>query len=256
MSDELVVQEKPQDEIVPSFHAVAVNATEMAESKSQIKLFLEAKVMEIEQERVEMQAALEVALTRKWAHIPLRNQVRRIVKRKLYYDKLLAAMNAGFVIVPNMNVDVFAIRVKGNDPSWNYDHGVSKSGFRSASPIVPDEKAQELPVGIGGYQSPLVEFNETRQTLGEGDQKEYHVTQKAEGFKDIEFPLAAAHPIVMDVTNRAMVLKIFDRIGIVPQVGRRLRGDPIILGQIVMKQGWSEKVASFLIAWHLDMRTL
>lgn len=254
MSDELMVQDDLA--MVPSFHAVAVNATEMAESKSQIKLFLEEKVAEIGLELAEMTAALEVAILRKWAHLPLKNQVRRIGKRKLYYDKLLAAMNAGFVIVPNMAVDVFAIRRQDDDPSWSYDHGSSKHGFNSASPTVADDKAQELAIGVGDYQSPLVEFSETRRIEGEGENKIYHVTQKSEGFKDIEFPLAAAHPVVMNATNRAMVMKIFDRIGIVPQTHRRLRGDPIILGQIVMRNGYTEKVASFLIAWHLDMRTL
>jgi hypothetical protein len=254
MSDELMVNSDLG--MVPSFHAIAVNATEMAESKSQIKLFLEAKVEEIALELAEMQSALDIAILRKWAHTPLKNQVKRISKRKLYYEKLLAAMKAGFVIVPNMAVDVFAIRRKDDDPSWNYDYGSSKHSFRNASPIVPDERAQELAIGVGDYQSPLVEFSETHRIEGERENKLYHVSQTSEGFKDIEFPLAAAHPIVMDATNRAMVMKIFDRIGIVPQTGRKLRGDPIILGQIIRRDGYSEKVASFLIAWHLDMRTL
>lgn len=257
---ELITTNTPEDvastAMVPSFHAVAVNATEMAESKNQIKVFLETKTAEIEQERLEMQGALDVAIMRKWASTSLKNQVRRIVKRKIYYDKLLEAVNAGFVIVPNMPVDVFAIRIKGDRPSWSHDYGDSKHGFNNASPSVPDETAQELPAGDGNYQSPLVEFSENRVTSGEGNDKMYHVTQKCEGFQDIEFPLAAAHPLVMNATNRAMVMKIFDRIGIVPQTGRKLRGDPIILGQIVRKEGYSEKVASFLIAWHLDFRTL
>lgn len=257
MTTELTVTpEASEGALVPSFHAVAVNATEMKESRSKIRIFLDNKVAEVGLELAEITAALETAKLRKWATQPLKNQVTRIAKRKLYYDKLLAAVDAGFTIVPNMNVDVFAIRVKSDTPKWSHDYGQSKHSFRSASPTVPDEKEDTLPIGVGDYQSSRVDFHERNSITGEGENKLYNVTQYCDGYQDIDFPLAAAHPIVMDATNRAMVMKIFDRIGIVPQTGRRLRGDPIILGQIVRKDGWNEKVASFLIAWHLDFRTL
>lgn len=256
MTTELAVTSEANEVLVPSFHAVAVNATEMKESRSKIRLFLDNKVAEIGLELAEITAALETAKLRKWATQPLKNQVTRIAKRKLYYDKLLAAVDAGFTIVPNMDVDVFAIRVKSDTPKWSYDSGSSKHGFRGASPSVPDEKEDHLPVGEGNYQSSRVDFHERNSITGEGENKLYHVGQTCDGYQDIDFPLAAAHPIVMDETNRAMVMKIFDRIGIVPQTHRRLRGDPIILGQIVRKDGYTEKVASFLIAWHLDFRTL
>lgn len=257
MTTELTVApEVSEGALVPSFHAVAVNATEMQESRSKIRIFLDNKVAEVALELAEMTAALDTAKQRKWATQPLRNQVTKIAKRKLYYDKLLAAVDAGFTIVPNMDVDVFAIRVKSDTPKWRHDYGESKHGFNSASPSVPDEKEDTLPVGVGDYQSSRVDFHERRVTSGDGNTKLYHVTQICDGYQDIDFPLAAAHPIVMDATNRAMVMKIFDRIGIVPRTGGRLRGDPIILGQIVRKEGYSEKVASFLIAWHLDVRTL
>jgi hypothetical protein len=71
----------------------------------------------------------------------------------------------------------------------------------------------------------------------------------------MEFPLAIAHPLVMDATAAAMALKIFDRIGVVNNRNQS-RGDPIVLGQITRKDGYSTKTASFLIAWYLDPRTL
>lgn len=253
MSELVIAPEQP---LVPSFHAVAVNATEMKESRSKIRVFLDNKVTEISLELEEMKASYETAKLRKWASQPLKNQVTRIAKRKLYYEKLLAAIDAGFTIVPNMDVDVFAIRVKSDTPKWSRDYGTSKHSFRNASPTVPDEKEDSLPVGDGVYQSSRVDFHEVNTVSGEGENKLYHVAQVCDGYQNIDFPLAAAHPIVMDETNRAMVMKIFDRIGIVPQTQRRLRGDPIILGQIVRKDGYNTKVASFLIAWHLDVRTL
>jgi hypothetical protein len=83
------------------------------------------------------------------------------------------------------------------------------------------------------------------------------VEQTCTGWEDIEFQLAIAHPLVMDATAAAMAMKIFDRIGVVPQTARNgYRGDPIVLGQITRKEGYSTKTASFLIAWYLDPRTL
>lgn len=60
----------------------------------------------------------------------------------------------------------------------------------------------------------------------------------------------------MNVVAAAMAKKIFDRIGIVPRTQQRLRGDPIVLGQITRKEGYQTKTASFLIAWYVDARTL
>jgi hypothetical protein len=70
----------------------------------------------------------------------------------------------------------------------------------------------------------------------------------------VEFPIAAAQAEVMTATQEAMALKVFDAIGICPP---QRKGDPLIIGQIMMPgTRWSRKTVSFLIAWHLDLRTL
>lgn len=243
--------------LVPSFHAVAVNATEMMQSTTQIKTFLEAKVVSLDNEVKELTAALNVAIANKWAVKTYRSVLKRVESRKLYYGKMVTAMDAGYTLVPNMDVNIFAIRTNRTAwPKWNGNTGTSQHGFISASPSVPEEKEVVLPVGVGDYRSPLQVFTEDRSKEEKDGKTFYTVEQSCAGYADIDFPFAAAHSVVMDATSHAMALKIFDRIGIVPQTHRRLRGDPIILGQIVRKEGYSEKVASFLIAWHLDVRTL
>jgi hypothetical protein len=258
MTTELAVTPEVSDgALVPSFHAVAVNATEMQQSTAQIKSFLERKVDLLNIEVHELTAALDVAVKNKWATKTYRAQLKKAEYRHLYYSKLVTALNAGFTIVPNMEVDIFAIRTNRTVwPKWNGNSGTSHYSYTGASPGVPDEKEVVLPVGKGEYRSPTQIFHETNRKTKDGDKDLYHVTQYCDGYADIEFPFAAAHSVVMDATSNAMAMRIFDRIGIVPQTGRRLRGDPIILGQIVRKEGYSEKVASFLIAWHLDFRTL
>lgn len=245
--------------MTPSFHAVAVDATAMKDAKDQITQFLVSKCDEVDKELFEMTAAYETAKSRKWASSPLQNQVRNITKRKVYYDKLLDAVNAGYTIVPNMPCDIFAIRTDRNDPKWFNQTGTSQHSFSSAAPYVKDEKERYLSSGLGEYQNPLVKFSENRDKIKTPENKElYRVRQHTPEWQDVEFPLAAAHPVVMEATDNAMRQLIFDRIGIVPQgtMRRGYRGDPIVLGQIVRKQGYDEKVTSFLIGWHLDVRTL
>jgi hypothetical protein len=69
------------------------------------------------------------------------------------------------------------------------------------------------------------------------------------------FPLNVARPQIMEATAQAMVAKCFDEIGICPQTKQ---ADPLIIGRIATKRrGWQEpSMISFLIAWHLDLRTL
>lgn len=263
MADEIVVQEPEKDEtaIVPQFHAVAVNGTEMIAAKAGIQSWLERKLRSIEEEINSLQATYEAAVRHKWKSSGFKSQLEREKRKQLYYRKLLSACNAGFTIVPNMPCDIFAIRVDRNNPSWTSDYGESTFGFRHAAPSVPDETEQRLPVGEGRYESPVTKFHEDRREgreLKDGKEvKTYEVTQWCDGFEQIEFPLAIAHPMVMDATARAMAMKIFDRIGVVPQTRRRgYRGDPIVLGQITHKVGYETKTASFLIAWYLDPRTL
>ena len=247
--------------IVPQFHAVAVNATEMANAKTGIKKWLEAKVLSIDAEIAQLQETLDAAIRHKWKSSGFKSQLQREKQKQLYYQKLLAAVHAGFTIVPNLDVSIFAIRVKREMPKFVYKEGKSSCSYTNAAPSIPEEDEQRLPVGEGRYESPLQEFSENRYKEKETrDGKEiemYKVEQFCDGWKDIEFPLAIAHPLVMDATAQAMALKIFDRIGVVPQTARKgYRGDPIVLGQITRKEGYSTRTASFLVAWFLDPRTL
>lgn len=261
MTDELTVTPEPTVAIEPQFHAIAVNATEMASAKAGIKTWLEQKLLSLEAETKLAQESYDSAVKHKWKSSTFKNQIVKFKSRSLYYQKLLAAVHAGFTIVPNMPVDIFAIRVNRDKPKFKYNEGTSAYSYSSASPSVPDEQEQRLPVGEGRYESPVTKFSEyeeKQKQIKDGKEIEvYHVEQVCEGFEEIDFPLAVAHPMVMDATAQAMALKIFDRVGIVPQTSRRgYRGDPIVLGQITRKEGWQTKTASFLIAWYLDPRTL
>lgn len=253
---ELAVTQPSDLAINSSFHMMATNPAEMAHAKVGVRTWLTTKLAAIECERAEVQAAHDSAQSHKWKTSTFKSILRRIDGQYLYYGKLAAACDAGYVIVPNMDVNVFAIRTKRTDPKWQGKEGTSTYGYTSASPHVPNEEEQRLPVGEGHYESPIQKFSEYHDKQTKDGKELYHVQQVCDGFDQIEFPLAVAHPVVMNVVAAAMAKKIFDRIGIVPRTQQRLRGDPIVLGQITRKEGYTTKTASFLIAWYVDARTL
>lgn len=255
MSD-LALSQPSELELKPSFHAIATSALEMQKAKAGIRTWLDEKVKSIEAELIELQEAHDAAVRHKWKSSTFKTQLQRKKQEHLYYGKLVTACDAGYTIVPNMDVSVFAIRVNKDKPYWS-DYGESYNSFHAASPLIPAQSEQRLPVGEGHYVSPEMEVktqNTKRKNL-EGKEV-YVVSHGAIGFEEIAFPLAIAHPIVMDATAQAMSLKIFDRIGIVPAGMRKRRGDPMVLGQITRKVGYETKIASFLIAWYVDARTL
>lgn len=251
MTTELTVPRENDFGIQPQFHAVAVNATEMKEANEGIKTWLRAKVSNINAEIVELEAQLESARKHKWKTSTFQGMIQRTKQKHLYYGKLLAACEAGYTVVPNMDCDLFAIRVKRDNPSAK--SAVATAQTYKPNPSIADEGEQRLSVGEGRYVSPVQTVNTSHDKIIDSKGIEMNRTiVSAVEFAEIEFPLAVAHSVVMDATARALAMKIFDRVGVV----RNGSGDPIVLGQITRKQGWTTKTASFLIAWYLDPRTL
>lgn len=238
----------------PSLHAVAVNATEMKEANEEIREAVVRKLEALQAEAEDVGEARFVAQTNNWATATLARVESKLLKQIEYYGKLLLALDAGYTLVPNMPCDQFAIRVKRQQPAEGMRHNESHYGY--SDPRVPEEREQILQPGEGRYKSPAQLLRRTQnKEVVDAKTTKYHVTLTPTEFDAIEFPLAAAVPVVMTATQAAMALKLFDRIGLVPQQVQR-NADPIVLGQICWRHGGVERVTSFLIAWHLDLRTL
>jgi hypothetical protein len=70
--------------------------------------------------------------------------INRTTKRVLYYEKIKAAVEAGYLIVPNFPIDVFAVRVKRakqREATATYEY---RADYKTA-------KAELLPAGEGRY---------------------------------------------------------------------------------------------------------
>lgn len=225
---------------------------EIAQGHAALTEWCERKVAVEKAEHAELVEAHQRAVKIKWKPGPLKSAADRAAGRVRYYEKMLAAFRAGFVLVPNFPLTIFAIRTKKEGPNG----GISFTRFERF-----EQKTDKSPVGQGDYVNPIPktiyeDTNTVKNPDGSTKQVTNYYPDTENGFDEIEFPMAMAKPHIMDLVDRAMALKIFDEIGILPE-SRRASGDPVIAGVIKMpKAGYSERTCTFLIAWHVDTRTL
>lgn len=215
---------------------IALTATlpsEMVDAQRQLISWCEDKITVISEEAKELLEAHDRAKKMKWKWMPLYNLHQKALKRLQYYEKIKIALEAGFYIIPNFPIDLFAIRTKKDTLKITHFNG-------------KEQPAQELKEGEGVYKNPfpLLRYTQEKDSEGRTEYKSYPLS-----WKDIEFPITMAKPQIMDATSRAMALKCFDQIGIMPA---KRNEDPVIIGQIFRKVGYQTKITSFMIAWHLD----
>ena len=241
MANELAVLPK-----VEEIFLAARNSEEMGLSQGRLSDWLERKRLACEGEWRELKVSVEHAEKNKWAVVSLRSAGSRAKARVTFYEKLKAAVDAGYVILPWTWFDVFAVRVV-RDAAKQITSGRSKYN----QPDIPNQPCDVAPIGEGKYVS-----NESAgiHRSGPGEPENGKPTKlyfsEATDFKDVDFPVMAAKPSLMNATQSAMALKIFDEIGVAPN---RRGKDPLILGCVKGPQG---KKVTFLIAWYLDTRAL
>ena len=250
MSTELTI---PNVQLESDVHLVARNPNEMHLAKANLENWLVQKVAQTDKETDELFAAYEEAVKHKWAAKTLRNHGNLAKRRGDFYKKVLAAVQAGYTIVPNFPIDVFAVRVKRAAPK--YEQSTSTYSQQDAIANAHEAEPDTLPYGEGRYVGTSVQGHAGSYQEKKKDGTEitrYFFT--ATDFTDIQFPIECARVEVISASAEAMALRVFDSVGICPQTRR---GDPLIIGRILgPKVGYSRKEVSFLLAWHLDLRTL
>lgn len=248
----------------PSTHLTAINPLEMQAAQGDLKAHLGQKLTVIEREIVEANAALNEARRNGWAEGPLLYARNRLVDDETYYNKILAAVEAGHTIIPEFPIEVFAIRRNKPDASSNFG---TYGREWSSQPA----KADCAPVGVGEYRSPEAEVkprtveNKSPGAQERGEPRWFtHWRRTGNPASDVQFPREAARAPVMAATATAMGDKVFDQMGIcLPTANaarsaqRARRPDPLIIGQILRKsEGASQRCASFIIAWYLNLNDL
>lgn len=222
----------------------ALSASEMEQTQQQLATFCRSKIHALITEYRETESCLHRAKAAGWKFSTFENAMRRAKKAIVYYIKIRAAVRAGYVIVPNFDAEVMAVRTDSRKP--RHETASSSWSINRAQVNAP------LPVGAGRYVDDMVNTRYAGHTDRSDPNKPKQVDRYAtDSYRDeIDFPISVVKPIVMDATQRAMALKIFDRI----DVAGAARKDPIVLGRIMKSK--NEIGATFFIAWWLDVETL
>lgn len=238
--NEAMVMQQGQPRIL-----AALSASEMAQTQKQLVAFCQRKIQALRVEYKDAQANFNHAKAAKWRTAPFETAMRKAKKAIIYYGKMWAAVKAGYVIVPNFDAEVMAVRTNRECPiqkTSEYMSGVQRVHADAS-----------LPAGRGRYVDD--EHRVTDASYHEPDPAHPGLRKKVNVFEtgeygEIDFPISVVKPIVMDATQRAMALRIFDRI----EVAGARRKDPIVLGRL-MKDKWTIG-ATFFIAWWIDVETL
>lgn len=272
LTDGSVIEGEVVDPL-PKEHLVALNPVEMQEARGDLKVWLEQKLAVLERDIVEANAALAEARRNGWATAALTSARNRAVDDETFYNKILVAVEAGYTVIPEFPISVFAVRRSEPDKTdrATFNNVVNGSDTYLARPVQTDS----APAGAGEYRNPAAETTEsTRENFSPGAKERgeprYYTTVHRSGYPagPISFPNETARAPIMKATANAMAEKTFDQIGVcfpIAMVGstRQVQtnaaraGDPLVIGQVVRKRvGSRQKVVSFIIAWHLDLRTL
>ena len=239
-----------RSEETSSVHLIACNPIEMQSANADLIVWLNKKLTIVEGEIADLNASLEEARSQNWGMRSLKTQRDKAIENEGFYFKLLKAIEAGYTIVPDFPLEIFAIRVGRAAPTQGY----LLSDVSQPRPY--DEEPDVMPPGHGEYVSAVpksIHYDRTYEPPGRAPVTS-HITKPTE-FRDVIFPLRAARHEVMSATAKAMALKVFDQIGICPA---ERKPDPLIIGQVFtpLRAGARRKSCSFIIAWHLDLRML
>lgn len=250
-TEAVVEKEEPKEEQpVGDVFVIARSQEEMIKANQTLILWAEGKLKQKREELTELSANLELAKKNKWRTTPFKNNVNGALKRVQFYEKLKAALEEGYCIVPDMDIDVFAIRTTKKTPKGNY------SSTEYGTPWVKNQESENPPINEGRFVSVRGEEAHDTHTFKDKDGKDR--TRKeayAIDFQEVDFPFKLAKPGVLTAAGEALKSRIFDEVGILPR--RRVRGDPMIIGRINYQHGSGRrKSINFVIAWFIDTKDL
>jgi len=228
---------------------MAMDPDQMQVAQKDLLTWFEGKATAVGEEAKEIAENLAIAKKNKWRTKTLKRMLDLVEKRVTYYEKIAAALKAGYHIIPNFPMDMIAIRTDRKKPLKK------KDTYRWAN---FEQSPGKLPIGEGEYVSPFpfIESNLIKVEEKNYRTKETEIVEKKEysasDFDFVEFPMAMAKPQIMEATGEAMSEMIFDSIGIMPQT--QANRDPIIAGEIRDPRGTTNNPlrVTFIIAWYLN----
>jgi hypothetical protein len=233
--------DKPDDDI----NVLALTPAEMVPAQSALVAWCGRKIQALSDEADELELHHKLAMENGWKTSVVTASLNRTARRITYYTKMKAALEAGYLLVPNMPVDGLAVRVHSNAPR-RQESTSTWHRFQSHPEL--------LPAGVGRYvdEQPLERTYYKQETRADGKPVSVAHYVSAEHDDEVDFPIALTKPQVLDAVARAMALKVFDQIGRVQNSGGR---DPIYVGQLLDPRH-NRRLATFFLAWWVDTSTL
>ena len=236
----------PAPLVAQDLQLIARNPAEMESAQRGLVEWCDSKLRSLKRELEDAKESYEIARKNKWKSSRWKSVVNRINSRVIFYQKMLAVLEAGYFIVPPFPwLDVFAIRTDRKEPKWESSNDRYKE-FRQS----PRRNAEP---GTGRYVSNLpVIWSRVHEWRNPEGEKQKEVIYHPKRFEEVDFPFSFVKPQLLDQLSKAMKLKVFDAFGVLPQ---SRKADPIIIGQIMHPDTYGEPV-SFFIGWWLNTSDL
>lgn len=262
MSTELTTAVAP--DVSENLHLVARTPDEMRIAQGQLAQWFENKKTILMRDAVELEESRDIAKRNGWKTEATLAKHARLARRRIeFYDKCQQAVASGYAIVPNFDVDLFAIRTARSSPRpnestsrWNTEAEQGSEG----PPAGVGELVAAKPLAEAVRRQPQTNYKGEPIKDDQGKVKTQPVFRATEFDEEIDFPIAVARPEIMTATQAAMALEIFDEFGV--QAGAtqqsRMRGDPLVVGRIIDPRSttYNRKWVTFLIAWYVNTADL
>lgn len=230
---------------------VARNKAEMQIAHERMKSWINHLLEKANRELRTRQEFLDLCRAKRFNTKQAKLDLKNAEAGVIYYTKIKAALDAGFHIVPDVPIDLFAIRTDAKNPRKN------RTQYRWDN---FDQNAKALPQGEGRLVDPVPftgRIGSFVQNPGKEDERLVPV-YGATAFDGVNLPARLAVPVILEEFDRAVALEIFDEFGVCPPTKRP---DPMLIGRILdgrKKRGYTERHPglAFLIAWWLDLGDL
>lgn len=224
---------------------IADNPADMAKAQHSLIASTKNKVAEAIQDATDAKLMRDQMRTAKMNDLPAARLHEKATERVCFLTKVQAALEAGYLMMPDMPGEVLAVRTDKETPKHCWRWSRSKPDMHPANP--------KLPVGVATYKSPRPSIE--ARFIEDPAHRDSHSEFKPVRLRN---PDGIDHkflkPQVIERTTGAMVKGIFDEIVC---VGAKRHNaptktlkdpDPIVFGRVISKK----QVACFLIAWFMD----
>jgi hypothetical protein len=101
---------------IETLHLVALDRPQLEAAHAKMIAWAKARIEKVDVDLQVEEGARDAAIEHKFVAAPFDRRIKALARSRTFYEKILAAVEAGFVIVPNFAMNVFAIRTKAAKP--------------------------------------------------------------------------------------------------------------------------------------------